>query len=84
MKSFIKLSAVALLAVSCLSYTGCSEAKDAMDKAQETGGEMMDKAKETGGEMMDKAKEAGGEMKDKAMDAGSDAKAAATEGSEAK
>jgi len=33
MKSFIKLSAVALLAVSCLSYTGCSEAMDAAKDA---------------------------------------------------
>jgi len=60
MKSFIKLSAVALLAVSCLSYTGA-------------GGEMMDKAKEAGAGMMDKAKEAGSDMKDKAMGAGSEA-----------
>ena len=68
MKSFIKLSAVALLAVSCLSYTGCSEA---MDKAKEAGGGMVDAAKEAGGEMMDKAKEAGGDMMDKAT-SGSD------------
>jgi len=53
MKSFIKLSAVALLAVSCLSYTGCSEA---MDKAKEAGGGLVDAAKDAGGEMMEPKK----------------------------
>ena len=83
MKSFIKLSAVAVLAVSCLSYVGCSEAKDAggkmMDSATEAGGELMNKAKEAGGDMIDAAKEAGNEMKDKVMGAGSEAKEAAAD-----
>jgi len=84
MKSFIKLSAVALLAVSCLSYTGCSEA---MDAAKDAGGGMVDAAKDAG----DKAKEAGSDMKDKVMGAGGEATEAggemmdkAAEGSEAK
>ena len=61
MKSFIKLSAVALLAVSCLSYTGCSEA---MDAAKDAGGGMVDAAKDAGGGLVDAAKDAGGEMMD--------------------
>ena len=76
MKSFIKLSAVALLAVSCLSYTGCSEA---MDKAKEAGGGMVDAAKEAGGEMKDKVMGAGSDAKEAAAGAGSDMKEAATE-----